>query len=113
MLSENLEDSKTELSKENVRKIHHYLGHAKPETMKKLFINAKLWDPKVEAILEELGDNCSCRVFENRKPKPAVAIPKANKHNQVVSIDLKDFGEGETKYISKVSIILKNNEKEC
>ena len=83
----------------NLKKIHHYLGHAKPEKLKKLIKDAGLWNEQVDYSLQKIGDECSCKVIENRIPKPAVSIPKANKHNQMVSLDLKDWKSGEYKYI--------------
>ena len=87
------------LDEKSLRKIHHYLGHAKPEKLKKLIRNAGLLNSTVESVLQKIGEDCSCRTIENRRPKPILSIPKADKHNQVVSMDLKEWKDGELKHI--------------
>ena len=36
---------------------------------------------------------------QKAKPKPKVAFPRATRHNEVVSLDLKEYKEGSYKYI--------------
>ena len=90
----------SQLDEKSLRRIHHYLEHAEPEKLKKLIDkSAGLLTPTVESILKEIAEDCSCRTIENRRPKPAVALPKADKHNQVVSLDLKEWKGGDIRYI--------------
>ena len=55
LLADNLQAKNEMLSKKNVQKIHHYLGHAKPDKLRKLIMNAKLLSPAVEKYLDEIG----------------------------------------------------------
>ena len=51
-------------------------------------------------MLKEVGKSCeSCKVNSNKKPTPKVSIPKGTKVYQVVSSDLKEYGDGEQKCI--------------
>ena len=48
--------------------------------------------------LEKLKEDCQpCIKNQNLKPKPAVAIPRATRFNQVVTLDLKDFKDPNNK----------------
>ena len=86
-----------ELTKTNVKKLHHYLGHAHVDKLRNLIQNAGLLNEDVREHLKQVEHECtSCRVNRNRNPKPAVQIPKASRHNQIVSVDLKEFDESET-----------------
>ena len=42
----------------------------------------------------------ACNISVNRKPTPATSIPKVTKHNQMVTVDLKEWGEGKYRYIA-------------
>ena len=100
LLTKNVRDKKIELSEKNIEKLHNYLGHAHSDKLKKLVKNADLLNEDVSKQIEKIYADCeSCKIFRNRQPKPAVTIPKATKPNEVVSLDLKVFGEGDMKYI--------------
>ena len=89
-----------DLNLEEIKKLHHYWGHAHVEKLKILIKNSGRLTKQVENKLKEVGKSCeSCRINSNRKPTPKISIPKASKVNQVVSIDLKEYGEDERKYI--------------
>ena len=56
------------LEEKSLRKIHQYLGLAKPEKLKKLIKNEGLLNPTIESVLKKIGEDCSCRTIENRRP---------------------------------------------
>ena len=80
------------LSLKEVEKLHHYFGHVSGEKLEKLIKNSKQLDEATKEHLEEVKRKCdSCLKNQNSKPKPAVALPRASKFNEVVSLDLKEF----------------------
>ena len=56
-------------------------------------------DPETQTLVDKLDGCEDCQLNEKRKPRPKVALPRASKPNQVVSLDLKEFGSGEHSYI--------------
>ena len=87
-------ESEEELTDQELKKIHHTLGHNSAEKLTKLIFNAKRTKDKVatENRLREIKENCQgCSRNPNRKPKPKVACPRATKFNEIVTLDLKDF----------------------
>ena len=70
--------------------------------LKILIKNSGRLTKQAENMLKEVGRSCeSCRINSNRRPTPKNSIPKASKVNQVVSIDLNEYGEDERKYINE------------
>ena len=93
-------ESQEELTDEELKRIHHTLGHNSAEKLTKLIINAKRSTDKsgTENRLRKIKSECQgCSKNENRKPKPKVACPRATKFNEVVTLDLKDFKDPENK----------------
>ena len=88
------------LIEKNIWKLYHYWGHLPGEKLAKLIIkDAGSLDEETQQMVDKL-DNCEdCQLNEKRKPRPKVALPRASKPNQVVSLDLKEFGVGEHSYI--------------
>ena len=95
-----LNQNSEELTLKEIKKLHHYWGHASVEKLKVLIKSSGRLTEEVKRLLINVGNECeSCKVNSNRKPVPRVSIPKALKVNQIVSIDLKEYGEGDQKYI--------------
>ena len=87
------------LTEKNIWKLHHYWGHVSPEKLAKLIKDAGRMDERTKVLVEKLAECSVCQLNDTRKPRPKVALPRANKPNQVVSLDLKDFGSAEQSYI--------------
>ena len=80
------------LTEKEVIKLHHYWGHCHTKKLYKLIQNAGKMTDEVKVFLENINKNCeSCRVNKNRWPRPVVSIPRATRHNEVVSLDLKEY----------------------
>ena len=95
-----LNQNSEELTLKEIKKLHHYWGHASVEKLKVLIKSSGRLTEEVKRLLINVGNECeSCKVNSNRKPVPKVSIPKALKVNQIVLIDLKEYGEGDQKYI--------------
>ena len=89
-----------ELTKKRLEKLHHYFGHTRVDKLMKLIKGAGRETSETEKWLEEIKKDCeSCRVNNNRLPRPAVAIPRATRCNEFVTLDLKEWGEGRHRYI--------------
>ena len=88
------------LDRAKVDKLHHYFGHCAREKLEKLVQRAGRMTDEVKGYIREVYESCeACNVIGNRRPKPAAVIPKACALNDVVTIDLKEYGEGALKYI--------------
>ena len=89
-----------ELTDANLDKLHHYWGHTSADKLSKLIQNAGKLSPETRQKLEKIRNSCtSCQLFRNRVPAPAVAIPRATRVNQILTVDLKDWDTGEHRYI--------------
>ena len=78
------------LTKEQVVKIHHYFGHAHSSKVRKLIKNAGKWNQEVEGFICDL-DKCEiCAIHRPKQPRPNVAIPRATKFNEILTLDLKE-----------------------
>ena len=50
--------------------------------------------------LEETKKSCTaCKLFNNRTPTPVVSIPRATRCNEIITLDLKEWGAGKYRYI--------------
>ena len=57
--------------------------------------NAEAFDTEVDEIIEHISENCEvCERFKWTPSRPVVCMPLANKFNQVVAMDLKQFRDG-------------------
>ena len=87
-----------ELTLQDVEKLHHQFGHS--SKVSQLIKNSNKMTPEVESYLEQVETNCtSCKVNKKQQPKPAVALPRASKFNEVVTMDLKQYEEKQYRYI--------------
>lgn len=88
-----------ELTLKEVEKLHHYFGH-RTDQLTQLIKNSNKYTDTVKKHLETVEINCqSCKMNQKAKPKPKVALPRATRFNEVVSLDLKDYKEGTNKFI--------------
>ena len=62
--------------------------------MTRLFQMAGRADKRTRRVIKEVCDTCTiCRQFRKTRPRPTVAMSKANTSNEVVSLDLKEKRE--------------------
>ena len=88
-----------DLTEKNVWKLHNYWRHISGDKLGKLIKNAGRMNEQVRLFLGKL-DNCeSCKLHRNRRPRPKIAFPRATRFNQLVTLDLKDYGSGSHRYI--------------
>ena len=68
----------------------------------KLLQKSERLEPGSKKILEKIGKTCdACVKSAKKKPRPKAAIPRVDKPNQVVTIDLKEYNSADPdrKYI--------------
>ena len=88
-----MEDKTLEMK--DLQKLHQFLGHCPVEKVEKLIKRAGKLTTEIQNNLGKIKEDCgACSLFQNRKPVPATLIPKVMKHNQIVTINLKESGEG-------------------
>ena len=86
---EKMENVKEELTKKEVVRLHHFFGHVPADKLRKILKQAGRMTNNVEQYLKEV-DSCEpCQVSKPKLPRPAVALPRAERFNQVVAVDLK------------------------
>ena len=86
---EQSKEGRKELTKREVVRLHHFFGHVPAEKLRKILRRAGRLTKNVEKYLEEV-DSCEpCQVSKPKLPRPAVALPRAERFNQVVAVDLK------------------------
>ena len=84
----------------DIWRLHHYFRHASVEKLTRLLKNVGKLNTETKKCLEKVRTCESCRVNDNRKPKPKTALPRAIDFNEVVTLDLKVYdGQGTYAYI--------------
>ena len=83
-------------------KLHRQFGHANAEKLNKLFSHSQYADKEFEECIKAVCEQCEfCEKYKMGPIKPIVSLPRADKFNQLVAMDLKEF-----KYKSKKHWIL-------
>ena len=76
-------------------KLHRQFAHPSGKNLKALMKNTEAFDTEVDEIIEHISENCEvCKRFKRTPSQPVVCMPLANKFNQVVAMDLKQFRDG-------------------
>ena len=90
------------LTVNELKKLHHLFGHTSVDRLVKLLKESGLTRDILVADLKKVKETCeACQRCEKSKPKPKMAINRAEKFNQVVTMDLKtyDLESKDRKYI--------------
>ena len=100
-------------------KLHKQFGHPTAGKLIKLLHNAGVHNKKLESELNKISDSCEiCLKFRKPIPRPVVALPIADKFNDLVAMDLKSYDgvyflvlvDHATRYCASVVI---SNKKPC
>ena len=71
---------------------------ASTEKILKLIKKANKEEKDTKEILEKFKESCeTCQKNNRAVPRPKFALPRADKFNQIVTIDLKDFDKKDPK----------------
>ena len=80
-----------------VRKVHEVNRHKGKEQLLSAYRNAGWMSPGLPNIIDLVVNECKvCQKFQKSVARPRVTLPKASSFNEVVTLDLKEFG---SKYI--------------
>ena len=93
-----MEDKKGELcSFKSVKKVHEVNRHKGKEQLIQAYRTAGWISPEMTSLIERVVNDCKvCQKFKQSIARPRVTLPKATSFNEVVTLDLKEFG---TKYV--------------
>lgn len=79
--------------KRSLLKLHRQFAHPSNQKLSELLKNAKCWKPDFGRMLEEIRNNCEfCIKFKRTPSRPVVCMPMASRFNQIVTLDLKKWG---------------------
>ena len=80
--------------RKHILKTHKNLAHKSEGHMTRLFRMAGKASTRTRKIIKDVCDKCNiCNLFRKTRPRPTVAMAKANTPNEVVSLDLKEMRE--------------------
>ena len=81
--------------KEKALKLHRQFAHASKERLIKLLKAGGCEDTEFVRAVEECCDQCVfCNKYRQPKPRPIVGMPKAQRFNEVIAMDLKEVIKG-------------------
>ena len=78
--------------KRALTKLHEQFAHPPHKRLKELIMASARWEEGMEEILGEIEDKCpvlKCQLKSGRSTKPVVAMPRATRLNQLMTLDLK------------------------
>ena len=82
----------SELDYKQLQKLHHVFGHTKIDKLITLIKRAGKDSEVVNRNLEKIKNTCeACIKNSKSKPRPKVALPRADKFGDVVTVDLKEY----------------------
>ena len=88
------------IDEKGLKKLHHLYGHTSAEKLEKFLRKAGKDTTGTKNTLEKIEKSCeSCLKSKRRKPLPKSAIPRVERPNQIVTLDLKEFKNGYICYI--------------
>ena len=77
-----------------MKKIHEITNHKSAENMIHAYSNADMMDEKVRKTARKVVDECKvCQKNKRSFSRPSVALPKVIDFNQIVTFDLKKWGQ--------------------
>ena len=77
-----------------IRRVHEVTNHKSGQQLVTIHRNAGLNGPKlVKTVKSVLADCKVCQKFGKSMVKPKVAMPRAGSFNEIVMLDLKEFGD--------------------
>ena len=81
-----------------VKRVHEVNNHKSAEQLVGVYRNAGLMGPETMNTIKRVVNDCKIgRKFARSMVKPKIALPKAGLFNEIVTLDLKQFG---SKYVS-------------
>ena len=79
---------------ESIRKVHENTYHKGIGNLLHAYRNAGKLTPEVRKVITNVVENCNvCKKYKRSQRKPKVALTKVTDFNQIVTLDLKQFGD--------------------
>ena len=76
-----------------VKKVHEVYRHKGKEPILQAYINAGWMCPEIVNTIQRVVNDCNvCQKFQKSVARPRVTLPKVSSFNEVVTLDLKEFG---------------------
>jgi len=77
----------------NLTHLHRQFAHPSSEKLSELLKNSNSWKTEYKKIIEDIHDKCeTCIKFKKGVRRPVVSLPMAKRFNQVLTMDLKKWG---------------------
>ena len=89
-----MEDKEGDLCSFNaVRKVYEVNRHKGKKKLLSAYRKAGWMSPELSSIIDRVMNNCKIlKKFQKSVARPRVTLPKATSFNEVVTLDLKEFG---------------------
>ena len=79
---------------DKIKKVHVNTNHKSEANLLHAYKQANLLTDEVRKLISKVCETCPvCQKFQKSQSRPKVALPKVTDFNQVVTLDLKLFGE--------------------
>ena len=76
-----------------IRKVHEVMNHKSAEQLIISYRNAGIIGPETIKTIRQVVKDCKiCQKFGRSMVRPKVALPRATSFNEIVTLDLKQFG---------------------
>merc|ERR1712240_204119 len=76
-----------------IRKVHEVTNHKSAEQLILSYRNAGMIGPETVKLIRQVVKDCKiCQKFGRSMVRPKVALPRAASFNEIVTLDLKQFG---------------------
>ena len=83
---------KEELDAKTLKKLHHIYGDTSADRLVTFLKKEGKFEKHHVSLLEGIENNCdACIRTKRRRPKPKCSIPRVDKPNEIVTIDLKEY----------------------
>ena len=77
----------------SIRKVHEVNRHKGKEQLMATYRNAGWMSPDLTNVIERVVNDCKvCQKFQKSVARLRVTLPKSTSFNEVVTLDLKEFG---------------------
>lgn len=80
-------------------KVHRHFSHAPKKRLRKLLEDADMWSEEMSQALTEIEKTCKeCKIYSKPPSRPVVGMSFSKSFNDVLTMDLKDYKNGENKH---------------
>ena len=77
-----------------IHKLHRQFAHPSAKSLKAIMNNADALDDECEKLIDDISKKCEvCKRYKKTPSRPVVCLPLAKQFNDVVAMDLKQYGD--------------------